>query len=81
MNELYVTHIGKVKPKSIFKKPGQALWDMNLAPIEICRDTVPAQFKINPLSMTPKTISSHITDISKESRNMTKEMVKGAPLE
>jgi TldD protein len=56
----------KSQTKKRFKKLGKSLWDMYLAPIEICCETIPAEFDINPLSISPQKISRYITDISKE---------------
>jgi len=56
----------KSQTKKHFKKLGQTLWDMNLAPVKICRDIVPAEFGINPLSISPRSISNYLKDISKE---------------
>jgi hypothetical protein len=52
----------KSQTKKRFKKLGESLWDMRLAPTEICRDTIPAEFEINPLSISPQTISRTITE-------------------
>ena len=56
----------KSHTKKQFKRLGETLWDMRLAPTEICRDTIPAEFTIDPLSISPQKISRYITDISKE---------------
>jgi TldD protein len=56
----------KSQTKNQFKKLGKTLSDINLAPVEICRDTVPAEYEINPLTISPKSISRYIKDISKE---------------
>jgi TldD protein len=56
----------KSKAKNHFKKLGNTLSDITLAPVKICRDTLPAEYEINPLSVSPKTISRYIKDISKE---------------
>jgi len=60
----------KSQTKKQFNKLGQSLWDMTLAPVEIYRDTVPAEFEINPLSISPRRISNYIQDISKEITEM-----------
>lgn len=61
--------------KEQFKKLGQALWDMKLAPIEVVRDVVPAEFEINPLCMDPKTISHFIKEISKAIQSLNSSVV------
>ena len=56
----------KSETKKRFKRLGESLWDMHLAPIKICHDTIPPEFSIDPLSISPQKISRFITDISKE---------------
>jgi TldD protein len=65
----------KSQTKKRFTKLGGSLWDMHLAPIEICRDTIPAAFEINPLSISPQRISRYITDISKEIKALDKSIL------
>lgn len=56
----------KARTKERFPHLGQALWSMQLAPIEIHRDTVSAEFEIDPTSVSPRQISKQIKDISQE---------------
>lgn len=56
----------KIRAQKRFGRLGDCLWDMQLAPVEIVRESVPAEFEINPCSISPKTISSLLKDISKE---------------
>ena len=43
---------------------------MRLAPIEISRDTIPAEFERDPSSISPQKISTHIKDISQEIKSL-----------
>ncbi len=56
----------KIRAKKRFGQLGDCLWDMELAPAEIVRASVPAAYEISPLSISPTSISSHLKDISKE---------------
>ena len=56
----------KARAKKRFGQLGESLWDMELAPVEIVRESVPAEYEIDPCSISPKKISSHLRDISKE---------------
>ena len=63
----------KSQTKKQFKKLGESLWDMRLAPTEICRDTIPAEFEIDPLTISPQRISRFVTDISREIKALDKQ--------
>ena len=65
----------KSHTKKRFAKLGESLWDMHLAPIEVCRDTIPPDFEINPLSISPQRISRFIADISKEIKALDSSIV------
>jgi len=65
----------KNQARGQFKKVGQSLYDTHLAPIEICQDTVPAEFTISPLSISPTSISRHVRDISQEIKTLNKSIV------
>ena len=65
----------KSQIKKHFKQLGRTLWDMNLAPVKICRDTIPAEYEINPLSVSPNSISSHVRDISSEVKAIDNSIV------
>jgi len=56
----------KIRAKKRFGQLGDCLWDMELAPAEIVRASVSAEYEISPLSISPTSISSHLKDISKE---------------
>jgi TldD protein len=52
--------------KQRFGPLGECLWDMTLAPVEAARESVPAEYEISPVRITPQSISSHLKEISKE---------------
>lgn len=56
----------KSTAKQRFGQLGESLWNMELASVEIMRESVPAEFEINPCSISPAIISCHLKDISKE---------------
>jgi TldD protein len=65
----------KKETKALFNNLGKCLWNMELAPIEVCRETLPAEFKVNPLHITPHTISRHLKDISHELKALDRSIV------
>lgn len=56
----------KMQAKKRFSRLGDCLWDMHLAAVEIARESVPAEFEINPCSISTKRIASHLKEISQE---------------
>ena len=60
----------KTKTQEQFPHLGQSLWNMELAPIEIHRDILSAEFQQDPASISPQQISTRIKDISQEIKSM-----------
>ncbi len=60
----------KTKTQEQFPHLGKSLWNMELAPIEIHRDILSAEFQQDPASISPQQISTHIKDISQEIKSM-----------
>ena len=58
-----------------FAHLGGSLWDMQLAPVEVVRETVPAHYEINPLSITSHRISSLLKDISMEIASLSNRIL------
>lgn len=66
VNTAYERAIANAKKKSEFKEVADSLTGVRLAEVEVCQETVPAEFEIDPRKITLQKILGMSMDVSKQ---------------